>query len=108
MNPAENLAHLLSFHTVNPSLSVVWQIYHSPVSVSYTHQMCIRDRAISKTLTKMGPMLGLMGTLIPMGPALVGLSAGDISVSYTHLSEQSIASSSLRLIAGRVKFRKNL
>lgn len=24
-------------------------------------------------------MLGLMGTLIPMGPALVGLSAGDIS-----------------------------
>ena len=34
MNPAENLAHLLSFHTVNPSLSVVWQIYHSPVSSS--------------------------------------------------------------------------
>ncbi|TWT99823.1 hypothetical protein Pla108_07660 [Botrimarina colliarenosi] len=25
-----------------------------------------------------GPLLGLMGTLIPMGPALVGLSAGDI------------------------------
>ena len=38
-----------------------------------------KDLAISKTLTKMGPMLGLMGTLIPMGPALVGLSAGDIS-----------------------------
>ena len=37
-----------------------------------------KDLAISKTLTKMGPMLGLMGTLIPMGPALVGLSAGDI------------------------------
>ena len=33
-----------------------------------------KDLAISKTLTKMGPMLGLMGTLIPMGPALVGLS----------------------------------
>ena len=26
----------------------------------------------------MGPMLGLMGTLIPMGPALVGLTAGDM------------------------------
>ena len=38
-----------------------------------------KDLAISKTLTKMGPMLGLMGTLIPMGPALVGLSTGDIS-----------------------------
>lgn len=38
-----------------------------------------KDLATSKTLTKMGPMLGLMGTLIPMGPALVGLSTGDIS-----------------------------
>ena len=36
-----------------------------------------------KTLAKMGPMLGLMGTLIPMGPALVGLSKGDIaSMAY--------------------------
>lgn len=37
------------------------------------------DISTSKTLSKMGPMLGLMGTLIPMGPALVGLSTGDIS-----------------------------
>lgn len=28
-----------------------------------------KDLAISKTLTKLGPILGLMGTLIPMGPA---------------------------------------
>jgi biopolymer transport protein ExbB/TolQ len=27
---------------------------------------------------KAGPILGLMGTLIPMGPALIGLSQGDI------------------------------
>jgi biopolymer transport protein ExbB/TolQ len=34
-------------------------------------------------MTKMGPILGLMGTLIPMGPALVGLSTGDIaSMAY--------------------------
>ena len=42
-----------------------------------------KDLAVSKTLTKLGPMLGLMGTLIPMGPALVGLSTGDIaSMAY--------------------------
>ena len=42
-----------------------------------------KDLATSKTLTKIGPMLGLMGTLIPMGPALVGLSTGDIgSMAY--------------------------
>lgn len=32
-----------------------------------------------RTFVKLGPMLGLMGTLIPMGPALVGLAQGDIS-----------------------------
>ncbi|MCM1070773.1 MAG: MotA/TolQ/ExbB proton channel family protein [[Clostridium] fimetarium] len=42
-----------------------------------------REVATSKTLTKMGPILGLMGTLIPMGPALVGLAQGDIaSMAY--------------------------
>lgn len=29
---------------------------------------------------RLGPMLGLMGTLIPMGPALVGLATGDIAM----------------------------
>lgn len=32
-----------------------------------------------KTLAKLGPILGLMGTLIPMGPALAGLGQGDVS-----------------------------
>lgn len=38
-----------------------------------------KDLAASRSLAKLGPMLGLMGTLIPMGPALVGLAAGDLS-----------------------------
>lgn len=29
-------------------------------------------------VTRAGPMLGLLGTLIPLGPALLGLSAGEI------------------------------
>ena len=38
---------------------------------------------MAKNLTKFGPILGLMGTLIPMGPALVGLSTGDVaSMAY--------------------------
>ena len=41
-----------------------------------------KDLGTSKTLSKMGPMLGLMGTLIPMGPALVGLSTGDIGIGF--------------------------
>ena len=35
-----------------------------------------------KLLTKFGPILGLMGTLIPMGPALAGLATGDVAMAY--------------------------
>lgn len=38
-----------------------------------------RELGHARTLARLGPMLGLMGTLIPMGPALVGLAAGDLS-----------------------------
>ncbi|MDR1755482.1 MAG: MotA/TolQ/ExbB proton channel family protein [Culturomica sp.] len=38
-----------------------------------------RQLGVSRLFVKLGPMLGLMGTLIPMGPALVGLANGDIS-----------------------------
>ena len=42
-----------------------------------------RELGQSRILAKLGPMLGLMGTLIPMGPALVGLAAGDLaSMAY--------------------------
>lgn len=37
-----------------------------------------KELAVPRMLSKLGPMLGLMGTLIAMSPALVGLSQGDI------------------------------
>ena len=33
----------------------------------------------TRMLTRLGPMLGLMGTLIPLAPALVGLAQGNIA-----------------------------
>ncbi len=38
-----------------------------------------KDINSSRLMAKIGPILGLVGTLIAMSPALVGLSAGDIS-----------------------------
>jgi len=38
-----------------------------------------KDVNLARLLTKLGPVLGLVGTLISMSPALVGLSTGDIS-----------------------------
>ncbi|MDR1346428.1 MAG: MotA/TolQ/ExbB proton channel family protein [Bacteroidales bacterium] len=63
------------------------------------------DREIgkSKTLTKFGPVLGLMGTLIPMGPALVGLSTGDIG-SMAYNMQVAFATTVLGLFAGAVGF----
>ena len=51
----------------------------------------------------MGPMLGLMGTLIPMGPALVGLSTGDIASFATTVV--GLFSSAIGFITQQVKQR---
>ena len=70
-----------------------------------------KDLATSKTLSKMGPMLGLMGTLIPMGPALVGLSTGDIaSIAYNMqvafaTTVVGIFAAAIGFITGQVKQR---
>lgn len=62
-----------------------------------------KDLAISKTLTKLGPILGLMGTLIPMGPALVGLSTGDIA-SMAYNMQVAFATTVIGLFAGAIGF----
>ena len=62
-----------------------------------------KDLAISKTLTKLGPILGLMGTLIPRGPALVGLSTGDIA-SMAYNMQVAFATTVIGLVAGAIGF----
>lgn len=62
-----------------------------------------KDLAVSKTLAKMGPMLGLMGTLIPMGPALVGLSTGDIA-SMAYNMQVAFATTVVGLFAAAIGF----
>lgn len=62
-----------------------------------------KDMALSKTLSRMGPMLGLMGTLIPMGPALVGLSTGDIS-SMAYNMQVAFATTVVGLFSAAIGF----
>lgn len=56
-----------------------------------------------KVLVKFGPILGLMGTLIPMGPALAGLSTGDIA-SMAYNMQVAFATTVLGLFAGAAGF----
>ena len=62
-----------------------------------------KDLSVSRTLSKLGPMLGLMGTLIPMGPALVGLSTGDIS-SMAYNMQVAFATTVVGLFSSAVGF----
>ncbi len=39
----------------------------------------------TELISKMGPLLGLMGTLIPLGPGLVGLGKGDFNMLAQYL-----------------------
>jgi len=64
---------------------------------------CLEDLGKAKSLTKMGPMLGLMGTLIPMGPALVGLAKGDIA-SLAENMQVAFATTVVGLFIGGMGF----
>lgn len=65
--------------------------------------ICQKDLSGSQTLAKLGPILGLMGTLIPMGPALVGLAAGDIESMAMNM-QVAFATTVIGLLTGAVGF----
>jgi len=62
-----------------------------------------REVGRARTLVRMGPTLGLMGTLIPMGPALVGLARGDVATLAENL-QVAFSTTVLGLLIGGVGF----
>lgn len=109
---ADNL-YTLSDHLPKGKLPIVTCISkmlenrNSPAKVTFLldEYECLVERELEtpKMFTKMGPMLGLMGTLIPMGPALVGLSSGDIA-SMAYNMQVAFATTVIGLFAGGIGF----
>ncbi len=66
-----------------------------------------KELEIPKILTRIGPMLGLMGTLIPLGPALMALSKGNVEQLATNLIT-AFATTVLGLIIGGVGYVSSL
>ncbi len=62
-----------------------------------------KDLSSSQTLAKLGPILGLMGTLIPMGPALVGLASGDIASMASNM-QVAFSTTVIGLLIGAIGF----
>ena len=89
------------------TIKQIMEVKDSPAHVSRLladyEILADKDLATSKTLSKMGPMLGLMGTLIPMGPALVGLSTGDIA-SMAYNMQVAFATTVVGLFAAAIGF----
>ena len=66
-------------NTLHGMQEVDWQPVHAEKLLADFELFLEVGLSRTRSLTRIGPMLGLMGTLIPMGPALVGLAAGDIA-----------------------------
>ena len=57
----------------------------------------------TRIISTVAPMLGLMGTLIPLGPALIGLSQGDI-VQLANNLMIAFATTVVGLFAGSISY----
>jgi len=110
---AENVLHELQHSLLQPRSQLsVFLRKASETTASEIHYnkllndfeiVCQKEIAGSQTLAKIGPILGLMGTLIPMGPALVGLASGDISSMASNM-QVAFATTVIGLLVGAVGF----
>lgn len=82
-----------------------WGLKNIPVNNNGIAFENIARRRIERTdiLTRVSPMLGLMGTLIPLGPGLSGLGQGDLSI-LTSAVTVAFDTTILGLLAGIVGF----
>jgi biopolymer transport protein ExbB/TolQ len=67
------------------------------------------DKYLSKNriMIRLGPILGLMGTLIPMGPALTGLASGDINAMAINM-QVAFSTTVVGLFVGGVGYVLNM
>jgi biopolymer transport protein ExbB/TolQ len=92
-----SFAHDAAEHLKNNAISSIdW------LSEEYEVRMTKRLEQ-TKIMSTVAPMLGLMGTLIPLGPALIGLAQGDILQLANNLMI-AFATTVLGLFAGIVGY----
>ncbi len=110
---SENIEDLAAVENLNSKLLITThlkkllnskssKVYHDKI-VNDFEIACQKDLSNSQMLAKLGPILGLMGTLIPMGPALVGLAAGDIESMAMNM-QVAFATTVIGLLTGAVGF----
>lgn len=91
-------ADVLAGLSVSPALDRFWRRVHAHLEVSSEHLDLWLEEALqqeeitttskldtSRALIRIGPMLGLAGTIIPLGPALQSLLGGNMAEMVNHL-----------------------
>ena len=86
---------------------VGWDSLHGEKVISDYEHEAERKMSAARMLVRLGPMLGLMGTLIPMGPALVSLGAGDISSMAVNM-QVAFSTTVVGIFTGGIGFMANL
>lgn len=77
--------------------------------VEYEEEKTLKTLEKTDIITRVGPTLGLMGTLIPMGPGLAALGAGDINTLASSLTVAfnttivGIGSGALCYVIGKIR-----
>ena len=98
---------------------VVWSIFEIGICIgertvevkkliktnNIPYVLSIAKRRIERAdfITRLAPMLGLMGTLIPLGPGLAALGDGDVKILSTAMSV-AFDTTVLGLLAGMTGF----
>lgn len=99
--PQKNNTLVLSY--MRQMLAAKDDVYEQQRLLSEFEIAVDKDLNISKMLSKLGPMMGLMGTLIPMGPALAGLASGDIE-SMARNMQVAFATTVTGLVAAAIGY----
>ncbi|QZE14527.1 MotA/TolQ/ExbB proton channel family protein [Halosquirtibacter laminarini] len=98
----KNSKLLLPIYIQKLTLVEPMPLYYNKVLDDFENE-CQKDLSKSQIIAKIGPILGLMGTLIPMGPALVGLAAGDIESMALNM-QIAFATTVIGLLTGALGF----
>lgn len=70
--------HLPSSNQIAGYSLVSYFLQHSSVSMEQLDVRALKELEIMRIVTRIAPMLGLIGTMIPMAPALKSLSDGNV------------------------------
>jgi biopolymer transport protein ExbB/TolQ len=89
--------------TLRRCAQVDWHPIHADKALADFELASRRGLDGPQVLIRLGPMLGLMGTLIPIGPALAGLASGDIAAMAANV-EEGLTATVVGLFVGAIGF----